>query len=553
VVLLFSFFLFGLLSPLSDRIQRWATQIRWHPLKLIRSTESVYGNITALAVDGQDVLYLNGVPSIFLPYPDITAVEELVHLPLLAHPDPADVLFVGGGVGGALAEAQKHPLDRLVYAELDPVLIREVEKVRPEESAAELGEPRTRVVYEDGRFYLRGTEERFHVILCHLPDASTLQLNRFFTREFFDLASRHLHPDGVLAFAMPGSSSYLSRELLRLNACVLETLRSAFPHVRVIPGERNLFLASPAGKLEAVSAAVLEERLEQRRIEAAVIGPRYLRYQLDAGREKWLYRELASVTPIRINRDLSPALLYYFISWRNAELQPFLRNPVSWFGKLSVGWLLAILAAIALGVLIRVAVRRGRPRFAVSFSILGSGFAGMAVELVVILAFQSVYGYLYQWIGLLIAVFMAGLAAGSALATWRLDRVQSSYRIFCIIEGVLTSLLLLSAWALPAVQEFFLGRASLAPAPQITFVALNLLAGLLVGSEFPLANRAAAFRTGPGTSEVAGKLYALDLAGAWLGTFLVSLLLVPLLGLGSTLLAAAGLKVLNLACLACRR
>ncbi len=69
-----------------------------------------------------------------------------------------------------------------------------------------------------------------------------------------------------------------------------------------------------------------------------------------------------------------------------------------------------------------------------------------------------------------------------------------------------------------------------------------MIAGVLVGSEFPLANRETAVPIRSGVSMVGGRFYALDLAGAWLGTLLVSLLLVPLIGIRNTLLFVATLK-----------
>ena len=542
VLLLFLFFLAGSLSPLADGIQRWGMKIRWRPFEVLRSEESVYGNITVLETGGERIFYLNGIPSLSLPYPDATALEELVHLPLLALPMPAEVLFVGGGVGGALAEAQKHPLRRIWYAELDPLLIRTVRDVAPGEARRELDEARTRVIYEDGRSFLRRTDRRFDAILNHLPDASTLQLNRFFTREFFALARDHLHPQGILALSAPGSSSYLSEDLRRLNRCMWDTLREVFPRVRILPGERNLFLASPEADLEAIDAAVLEARLAERQLQTVVLGSAHLRYKLDRERERWLRGELESLPGGRINRDFLPSLVYDFLSWKSAEVQPFLRRPVSFFEGVSLAGVLAGMAVLNLTVLFGAVLAKRTRRIALPYSIAGSGFAGMAVELAVILAFQSVHGYLYQWIGLLIAVFMGGLALGSWLVVRFLDGRRGGYRFLVLAEFALTGLLLLGAWALPAVQESLFRRTDLAWVPQVVFLAFNLLAGLLVGSEFPLASREVASASGRAIPEIAGRLYALDLAGAWLGTFLVSLLLIPLLGIGSTLAAAAALK-----------
>ena len=79
---------------------------------------------------------------------------------------------------------------------------------------------------------------------------------------------------------------------------------------------------------------------------------------------------------------------------------------------------------------------------------------------------------------------------------------------------------------------------------EVTFA--KEVAGFLVGSEFPLASREVALRSEVGSSIVGGRFYALDLAGAWLGTLLVSVLLVPLVGISNTLLFVAALKACSL-------
>ena len=71
---------------------------------------------------------------------------------------------------------------------------------------------------------------------------------------------------------------------------------------------------------------------------------------------------------------------------------------------------------------------------------------------------------------------------------------------------------------------------------------LNAVAGFLVGSQFPLANRMWL----KGREDLrggAGLLYASDLVGAFLGSIAVSVVLIPVLGILETCLLAATLKL----------
>ena len=135
VVLSAGFFL-AILSGAAGKAHRGAMKIRWAPLSLERTVDSVYGNITVLRVGDERVLYQNGLPVLALTTPDLMALERKVHLPLLAHEAPREVLFLGGGAGGALQEALKHPIRRVSYTEIDPQLIRTVKEVAPARARA---------------------------------------------------------------------------------------------------------------------------------------------------------------------------------------------------------------------------------------------------------------------------------------------------------------------------------------------------------------------------------------------------------------------------------
>ena len=55
-----------------------------------------------------------------LSYPDMERAGEGVHIPLLAHDAPVDILMIGGGPGRGLKEALSHPgIERVDWVELD--------------------------------------------------------------------------------------------------------------------------------------------------------------------------------------------------------------------------------------------------------------------------------------------------------------------------------------------------------------------------------------------------------------------------------------------------
>jgi len=51
--------------------------------------------------------------------------------------------------------------------------------------------------------------------------------------------------------------------------------------------------------------------------------------------------------------------------------------------------------------------------FSSLYAIFSTGFAAMGLEIILLFAYQNHYGCLYQKIGIIVALFMAGLAVGA--------------------------------------------------------------------------------------------------------------------------------------------
>jgi spermidine synthase len=72
-------------------------------------------------------------------------------------------------------------------------------------------------------------------------------------------------------------------------------------------------------------------------------------------------------------------------------------------------------------------------------------------------------------------------------------------------------------------------------AAQYILLFLNALCGFLVGAEFPLANTIYLKHTAHYT-QTAGKLYAADLIGSWVGALFATIACIPLFGITNTCL-----------------
>jgi spermidine synthase len=191
-------------------------------------------------------------------------------------------------------------------------------------------------------------------------------------------------------------------------------------------------------------------------------------------------------------------------------------------------WIVGIMAA----ALVALSIRHVN---AVSAGLLSGGFASSCIEVIILIAFQTLYGYVYQMLGIIITVFMGGLAVG-ALARRRLVP-NVSFRSYSLVQ------LGMALYAL-ALATLFLGF-DVSKIPSIlTFAAFPLmtfLIAVLVGLEFSFASSL----RGGAPLGVASELYSVDLIGSALGALLVTTVLIPLAGLVGVCFIVALLTILT--------
>lgn len=504
--------------PLGTWLHRATLGRQYAGLRLAR--DSVYGRIVVTGAGEQRVFFENGL--LFFETQG-TAAEEVAHLPLLAHPRPRRVLLIGGGVSGVLAETLKHPsVEAVHYVEMDPLLVTIARQELPPEQAAAFEDPRVTLAHTDGRRYVQqmAGQARFDAILLDLPEPATGQLNRFYTQEFFGEVRAALAPGGVFALGLPWQENYPGPALRSLAAGVYRALGSRFAAVALLPGER-LFLLAADSPLPA-DAALLSARLGERGLATRWVTPPYLHYLLTTDRTAQARHLLETAPAVRLNRDLEPACYLYALAVWLSRFSTGLSRLAAGAWGLRLGWAALLLVPVTL------LLRRRPVAAAVGFT----GLAGMALQVILLFAFQVMHGSIYGQVGLVVTGFMAGLALGSLVGQvagrpWR------------------PKTMLLGGQA--GIALFALGLAGLvhlAP-PVWAFPLLALMGGGLVGLVFPLAVACVQGESG----QVAGQLYGADLLGGCLGAALTGSLLLPVLGIPHTCLAVALVGLAGLAVL----
>jgi spermidine synthase len=171
----------------------------------------------------------------------------------------------------------------------------------------------------------------------------------------------------------------------------------------------------------------------------------------------------------------------------------------------------------------------------------------MMLDLAIIFTFQTLFGYLYYQIGLLITTFMVGIALSSLFITRRLDRIKRDTSLFLRIELLIILFSVVLPFAL-SVPSHHLEKTSVYILLYGTFLTMSFLCGVLVGLQFPLANKIylSTHPAGGIFGQTAGLLYSADLFGGFFGGLLGGVLLLPILGLKESCFMMAIIKASSL-------
>ncbi|MFW6159652.1 MAG: fused MFS/spermidine synthase [Acidobacteriota bacterium] len=478
----------------------------WSPFSLSTTKDTIYGKLQIIETEGQISLYDNHL--IVYSYPDLASAEESVHFALLQKPLAQKILLIGGGLGGSLEQILKYPLTEIDYVELDPGLIRLSRMYLPAKEIEALENPRVKVHYRDGRTYLQETEKYFDIIIVNLPDPVTLQLNRFYSLEFFRLAQEKMNPDGIFSFRVTSAENYISPERLKFLSSLNNTLKMVFPQVEVVPGGNNIFLGS-SSKL-SLDINILANRIREFDLNNTYVSPSILFSRLEPFRINSLKRNLASQTAPVINKDFIPVSYYFtFLLW-SKQFRYFDATLLNFFLDKGKFWLLNFPLLVFSLLLIFWILRKKRTVYYLT-PLTIMGLSSIVLEIIIILAFQVRFGYLYQRLALLFSAYMLGLFLGALSG----KRAKGSGRKRLI-------LLQLSFTILIGLMSFCLGSALNEPA----YFMLLLVLGFLGGELFITANRLYL-----GQRKHYGLGYGLDLMGSFLGAVGASSLIIPLFGI----------------------
>jgi spermidine synthase len=269
---------------------------------VIAITEGNHGIVAVLERGNSRRMKLNN--SYILGGSASTGDERLqAHIPLLIHPAPRKVAFLGFGTGITAGGALLHPVDTIAAVDLVPEVIAIAASHFAAENLSVCNSPRARIVADDARSFLRSSREKFDVIVADLFVPWHQGEALLYTSDQFEAARSRLNPGGVFCQWLP--MFQLSQDQFNMVAA---TFLDVFPNATLWRGDFSPH--QPAVALIAhptLDVSVIDRRLHELQPDPA---NRILKHQAGF----WMFYVGA----------LDPSTPQFRSARRNRENQPWL-------------------------------------------------------------------------------------------------------------------------------------------------------------------------------------------------------------------------------------
>jgi spermidine synthase len=505
-----------LIFPFLSNINFYLAKQYWRSVddnfELLALKNTKYGQTTIIQSNGKSVIYSNGLKQTALP--DLMMAQSSSALIFTQHPSPENILYIGNGLSGIVAELTNYPGIKVDHIALDETAYNFAVSYYPDSLK---GEDKVRHIFEDGRRYLAaGLKKEYDIIAVNVGTPSSSLSNRFYTKEFFKSAKNGLKENGVLAVLnFPSAENYMGPELLNLNKTMLNTLSSVFNHLLFVPGDNAHYFASNQPIL-AMDSKRAQQRYNKTNLSSLYFHPSMFDYLLAPFRIEQAKQQLQDSPNTSVNLDEKPVCYFYdFLYWHKV-----LRGENSiarLFGKINKRWVLMILSGISLLWIVIIFFSAGKRKPFVLFGLtLITGYISISLNITLLLIFQTTFGYIYEWIGLALAAFMLGLGLGAQFVyRFVFQKIEKIMNINLMVLGI-------TLFVFIPLMKLIQQDHSL-----LLFYFLSFWCGAITGSAFPMLNGMHVMNK---SLNKGGTIYAWDLLGGAVGSMLITGLLVPLFG-----------------------
>ncbi|NLN87043.1 MAG: polyamine aminopropyltransferase [Syntrophomonadaceae bacterium] len=214
-------------------------EVRWRITEILHQEATPYQKLAVIeTVEWGRALILDGVLQI-ADKDEYIYHEMITHVTMNGHPHPQDMLIIGGGDGGALREAVKHPdLRHLDLVEIDRRVAEISQQYFPRVSCA-FADPRVNVHFADGFDYIKAPVRQYDLVIVDSSDPVGPSI-KLFSEEFYRDLHQILRPDGMVVVQSESPVFYADQ----FAACHAN-LRQVFPIVEVYLAPIATYVSGP--------------------------------------------------------------------------------------------------------------------------------------------------------------------------------------------------------------------------------------------------------------------------------------------------------------------
>jgi spermidine synthase len=153
--------------------------------------------------------------------------DMITHVPMFTHPQPENVLVIGGGDGGTVREVLKHPtVKKVTMVEIDPLVVEVSRRFIPQTSG-QLSDAKVNLLFKDGVDFVKNTQEKFDVIIVDSSEPIG-PATPLFNIDFYKDINACLSEQGIVV--SQGESPYYD---MKMQKVLVDILAQVFPKVHI--------------------------------------------------------------------------------------------------------------------------------------------------------------------------------------------------------------------------------------------------------------------------------------------------------------------------------
>ena len=531
--------LFFILSDFSTKLNSRINKEKW--TQLVKGGKYLGSFITPQAKyiygDYKGELIVTSSNTVYEAFPNYNASCNIAGEYLAQSPKAENILVIGPGTY-SICNALKNlkQIKEITWLDSDPQYPDNFLKLLRDKSKTNLS--KINVVKKDVRKYLSSNNDKYDLIILHLPVPSNLLLNRYFSYEFFRNLKYRLAPDGVVGISFPGGENFLGPELSLLGSSIYFTVNKVFNNIVLKPGAESIFFAADRNGLVSDSGNVLSERLKTIEGIDKIYSPDQIKSSYEENRilfQLSIYKKTLKQYSehFLFNTDKSPKSFLYSLLLSAKTLSNISLTASTIYTLFRIT-LIIVLFILFLYFILRVCYyfifsnkekkiqlpEKIPCKFDLYISVCAAAIVGMGLNLLLLFLFQINFGTLYLCFGLITALFMLGMTVNS----YFIGRLLNSKYLSKVLPYVsfLFIIFLLVIYFYPPLNSI------------LYFSILFFLAGFFSGSYFPISGYYLKKLDSSDLYSASSLEFADNIGGAF-GSVVFSVFLLPIVGLSNTL------------------